>query len=86
VLVKEELTKQVTVLPHPPYSSDFTPHDFIFLSPLERKAMLALISAGQDHHCHKESLTGPSCKYLSAVLPEAIPMLADIHSCLWQLY
>jgi hypothetical protein len=31
VFVQEELAKQqVTVLPHPPYSPDFTPCDFFF--------------------------------------------------------
>jgi histone-lysine N-methyltransferase SETMAR len=38
VLVQEVLAKQqVTVLPHPPYSSDLAPCDFLFFSPLERK-------------------------------------------------
>jgi hypothetical protein len=60
---------------------------FIFLSPLEKKAMWALISVSWgDCHCHKGNRTGPSCEYLSAVLPAAIPTLADLHSGQWRLF
>jgi hypothetical protein len=53
---------------------------FIFLSPLKRKAIWALISVSQgDHHCRKRSYTGPSCKYLSAMSSAATPTLADLH-------
>lgn len=38
VLVQEELVKQqVTVLPHPPYSSDLAPCDFFFFPHLREK-------------------------------------------------
>jgi hypothetical protein len=54
---------------------------FLFLSLLERKATWVSISVGQgDPHCHKGSRMGPYRKYLSAVFPTAIPMLADLHS------
>jgi hypothetical protein len=60
---------------------------FLFLSPLERKAMWVSISVDWgDHHWHKGSCTGPSCKYLSAVFPAAIPTLADLHSSQWWLF
>jgi hypothetical protein len=54
---------------------------FLFLSLLEREATWASISVGRrDRCCHKGSHMGPSCKYLSAVFPAAIPTLADLHS------
>jgi hypothetical protein len=81
VLVQEELTKQqVSILPHPPHSSDLVPCDFFFFPHLKEK-LLASISIGQgDHHCHKGSRMGPSCRYLSAVLPADMPTLAGLHS------
>jgi hypothetical protein len=49
--------------------------------PLQRKVMWALLSVSQgDCYCHKGNYTGPSCKYLSAVLPAAIPIVGDLHS------
>jgi hypothetical protein len=82
LLVHEELPKQeVIVLPHHPCSLDLAPCDFFFLFPLERKATWASISVGRrDRRCHKGSRMGPSCQYLSAVFPAAIPTLADLHS------
>jgi hypothetical protein len=41
---------------------------FLFLSPLQTKVTWALILVDRgDHHCHKGSRMGPSCKYLSAI-------------------
>jgi hypothetical protein len=37
VFVHEELAKQVTVLPHPPYSPDLAPCDFFFFPRLKEK-------------------------------------------------
>jgi hypothetical protein len=60
---------------------------FLFLSPLERKATWASISVGRrGRRCHKGSRMGPSCKYLSAVFPAAIPTLSDLHSGQWRLF
>jgi hypothetical protein len=54
---------------------------FLFLSPLERKATWASYSVRRrDRRCHKGSRMGPTCKYLSAVFPAAIPTLADLHT------
>jgi hypothetical protein len=88
VLVQEELAKQqVTVWPHPPYSPGLAPCDFFFFSPHERKAIWASVSLDQgDYHCHRGNHMGPSCKYLSAVFPGAVPTLADLHISQWQLF
>jgi hypothetical protein len=53
------------------------------LSLLERKAMWATISLDRDHHCHKGSNMGSSCKYLLALFPVDVPMLVYLHSCQW---
>jgi hypothetical protein len=53
---------------------------FLFLSQLETKALRASISFSQDHHCHNENRMGPSYKYLSALFPAPMPMLADLYS------
>jgi hypothetical protein len=46
-----------------------------------KKVMWVSISVSRgDRHCHKGSRMGPSCKYLSAVFPAAIPMLPDLRS------
>jgi hypothetical protein len=43
--------------------------------------MWASISVGwEDRRCHRGSHAEPSCKYLSAVFPAAIPTLADLCS------
>jgi hypothetical protein len=80
VLVQAELAKQrVTVLPHPPYSSDL-PSDFFFFSHLKEK-LRSSISVNQGIcDCHKGGHMVPSCKYRSAVFSAALPMLADLHS------
>jgi hypothetical protein len=60
---------------------------FPFLSLLERKATCALSSVSRrDRRCHKGSRMGPSCKYLSAVFPAAIPTLADLYTGQRQLF
>jgi hypothetical protein len=60
---------------------------FLFLSPLERKVLWVSISVGrEDRHCQKGNRTGPSCKYLSALFPAAIPMLADLYGGQWRLF
>jgi hypothetical protein len=57
---------------------------FLFLSPLGRIATWASISVGRrGRRCHKGSRMGPSCKYLSAVFPAALPTLADLCKCMW---
>jgi hypothetical protein len=59
---------------------------FLFLSPLERKAMWVSISVYRRGRYHEGSHMGPSCRYLSAVYPAAIPTLAGLHSGQRQLF
>jgi hypothetical protein len=52
-----------------------------------KKSTWASVSVGwEDRHCHKESSTGPSCKYFSAFFPAAILTLADLHCRQWRLF
>ena len=81
VLVQEELARQqVTVLPDPPYSPDLAPCDFLYLS-----IMKALIRGRRFHSVDEiKTATREAVRDLPvnvpAVLPAAIPTLADVHS------
>jgi hypothetical protein len=62
-------------------------HQLFFYFPAWKKSYEGIdFKWSRDHHCHKESCTELSCKYLSAVFPAAIPTLADMHSGQWQLF
>jgi histone-lysine N-methyltransferase SETMAR len=74
MLVQEELAKQqVTVLPHPPYSSDLTPCDFFFFPHVKEKL------CGRQFQSAEEIIT--ATREAVRDLPANI-----FHQCFQQLY
>jgi hypothetical protein len=81
VLVQEELAKQrVTILPHPPYSSDFAPWDFFFFPRFKEKLCGHQFQPAKEIVTATGELVQDRPANIFQQFPAAIPMLADLHS------